>query len=131
MTSMNGKLLFLTAAIVALFAVSAPMLAHHGAAAAFDTGKSIKVKGTIADFQFSNPHVLVFVDCKDDKGEIIQWQGELTAPTKLARAGWSKHTLKPGDTVTVGGYPAKSGAHNIWIRELIGPDGTSLPLFEE
>ena len=118
-------------AILALLMVSRPMLAHHGAAAAFDTAKSITVKGTIADFQFTNPHVLVLVAVKNDKGETEQWQGELTAPNKLSRAGWTKHTLKPGDPVSVSGYPAKSGAHNIWIRELIGPDGTSLPLFEE
>jgi hypothetical protein len=117
-------------AILALLMVSWPMPAHHGAAAAFDTEKSITVKGNIADFQFTNPHVLVLVAVKNDKGETEQWQGELTAPNKLSRAGWTKHTLKPGDPVSVKGYPSKSGAHNIWIRELIGPDGTSLPLFE-
>ncbi|SRR6266852_2712367 len=125
---MRGKL---GLAIFALSVVSAPILAHHGAAAAFDTGKSVKVQGTITDFQFSNPHVLVYFECKNDKGEKEQWQGELTAPAKLGRAGWTKNTLKPGDPVTVGGYPARSGAHTIWIRELIGPDGKSLPLFEE
>jgi hypothetical protein len=122
---------FLVLVVVAFFIASGTMLAHHGAAAAFDTGKNVKVQGTITDFQFTNPHVLVYFECKNDKGEKEQWQGELTAPTKLGRAGWTKTTLKPGDPVTVGGYPARSGAHTLWIRELIGPDGKSLPLFEE
>jgi hydrogenase maturation factor len=49
----------------------------------------------------------------------------------LGRAGWSKNTLKPGDSVTVSGYAAKDGTHIIWIRKLIGPDGNSLQLFED
>ncbi len=115
---------------IALLILSVPVLAHHGTAA-FDTTKMVKVKGTVANLQFTNPHVLLFFDCKNEKGDTEQWQGELTAPNKLMRAGWDKHTLKPGDSVTVGGYAAISGAHTIWIRELIGPSGEALPLFEE
>jgi len=116
--------------ILAVAIASVPVFAHHGTAA-FDTTKMIKVNGTVTDFQFTNPHVLLFFECKNEKGETEQWQGELTAPNKLIRAGWDKHTLKPGDSVTVGGYAAASGAHIIWIRELIGPNGEALPLFEE
>ena len=124
------KVLALLVAAVAMIGVTAPVLAHHGTAA-FDTTKMVKVKGTITDFQFVNPHVQVYFECKDEKGETEKWQGELTAPNKLIRAGWDKHTLKPGDSVTVSGYAAVNGAHTMWIRELIGPNGESLPLFEE
>jgi len=120
----------LALAIIATTIVSIPVLAHHGTAA-FDTTKMVKVKGTITDFQFVNPHVQVYFECKNEKGETEKWQGELTAPNKLIRAGWDKHTLKPGDSVTVSGYAAVNGAPTIWIRELIGPTGESLPLFEE
>jgi hypothetical protein len=119
-----------TSMLIALVILSVPVLAHHGTAA-FDTSKMVKVKGTVTNLQFTNPHVLLFFDCKNEKGDTEQWQGELTAPNKLIRAGWDKHTLKPGDSVTVGGYAAISGAHTIWIRELIGPSGEALPLFEE
>ena len=122
--------LILWLSVMAFAIASLPVFAHHGTAA-FDTTKSVKIKGTVTDFQFTNPHVLLFFECKNEKGETEQWQGELTAPNKLIRAGWSKHTLKPGDSVTVGGYAAMSGAHTIWIRELIGPSGEALPLFEE
>jgi hypothetical protein len=123
------RLIFLLS-VVAFAIASLPVFAHHGTAA-FDTTKSVKIKGTVTDFQFTNPHVLLFFECKNEKGETEQWQGELTAPNKLIRAGWSKHTLKTGDSVTVGGYAAMSGAHTIWIRELIGPGGEAFPLFEE
>jgi hypothetical protein len=126
----SGELLALLTSVIALAVVSGPLFAHHGTAA-FDTTKMVKVKGTVTDFQFVNPHVQVYFECKNEKGETEQWQGELTAPNKLIRAGWDKHTLKPGDPITVGGYAAMSGAHTIWIRELIGPSGEALPLFEE
>lgn len=113
-----------------LLFVSAPLAAHHGTAS-YDTKNVVTVKATMTDFRFINPHVQLFFDVKNEKGESENWQGELTAPNKLSRAGWTKHTLKPGDSVTVSGYIAKDGAHSIWIQKLIGPDGQSLPLFEE
>jgi len=115
---------------VAMATLPLPAFAHHGTAA-FDTTKTVKITGTVTDLQFTNPHVLLFFECKNEKGETEQWQGELTAPNKLIRAGWDKHTLKPGDSVTVSGNAAVSGAHTIWIRQLIGPSGQALPLFEE
>jgi hypothetical protein len=127
---LRRTLILSLAAIVALAMFSVPLSAHHGTAA-FDTTKMVKVKGTVTDFQFTNPHVLLFFECKNEKGETEQWQGELTAPNKLMRAGWDKHTLKAGDAVTVGGYAAASGAHTIWIRDLVGPSGEALPLYEE
>jgi hypothetical protein len=119
---------------VALVAVALAMSglgwAHHGTAA-FETNQMVTVKGTVTDFVYLNPHVQVYFQCKNDKGEMEQWQGELTAPNKLNRAGWTKHTLKPGDEITASGYQLKSGAHTLWIRKLIGPDGNSLQLFED
>ncbi len=118
-------------ALIALIAIAAPLFAHHGTAA-FDTSKEVTIKGTITDFVFSNPHVQVFFKGKNDKGgDEEQWQGELTAPNKLIRAGWNKHTLKPGDPVTVTGYQVKSGEKTMWIRKMIGPDGQPMQLFED
>ena len=111
-------------------AMSGLVWAHHGTAA-FETNQMITVKGTVTDFVYLNPHVQVYFQSKNEKGETEQWQGELTAPNKLNRAGWTKHTLKPGDEITVSGYQLKSGAHTLWIRKLIGPDGNSLQLFED
>jgi hypothetical protein len=129
MTVSRGKIVVLLAG-AALLAVSVPLFAHHGTAA-FDTDRMVTVKGTITDFQYVNPHAQVYFAVKNDKGEDEAWQGELTAPNKLSRAGWTKHTLNPGDTVTVSGNPAKNGEHTLWIRKLIGPDGQSLQLFED
>lgn len=104
--------------------------AHHGGAA-FDQVKAVTLKGTVTELQFANPHVLVFFDVKDEKGQTKNWSGWLTAPNKLQRAGWTKRTLKPGDAVTVTGAPHKEGAPVIQIRTIAGPDGKQLPTFED
>jgi hypothetical protein len=110
--------------------LSSPAIAHHGGAA-FDQTTTIMLRGTMTELQFNNPHVLLFFDVKDDKGATENWSGWLTAPNKLARAGWTKRTLNPGDQITIEGRPHKAGSKVVQIRKLIGPDGKELPLFEE
>jgi len=99
--------------------------AHHGTAN-YDTNKTVTVKGTITDFQFVNPHVIIVMDVKGDDGKVVSWQGELTSPNRLSRLGWSKSVIKPGDTLTVGGYPTKSGSPEIWIQKVTLASGEDL-----
>src|SRR5262249_19752549 len=78
------------ALIATVVAMSGIVWAHHGTAA-FDTNQMVTVKGTVTDFIYLNPHVQVHFQSKNDKGETEAWQGELTAPNKLNRAGWTKN----------------------------------------
>src|ERR1700688_3256278 len=126
---MKAKL-FAVVAALALLIVVAPVFAHHGTAA-YDTGNALTFKGTVTDFRFINPHCQIYFDVKNDKGEVEHWQGELTAPNKLARAGWTKHSLNPGDQITVTGAMGKNNAHALTIRKLVGPDGQSMQLVED
>jgi len=127
---MRAKIIVLIFSVVAFLVVSGPTFAHHGTAA-YDTKNIVTVKATMTDFRFINPHVQLYFDVKNDKGEIEKWQAELTAPNKLSRAGWDKHTLKPGDSITASGYVDKGDGHTMWIRNLIGPNGEVLRLSEE
>jgi hypothetical protein len=127
---LKGKLLAGFVLILTISILSLPLFAHHGTAA-YDTTKVVTVKGTMTEFRFINPHVQLYFDVKNDKGEVEKWQAELTAPNKMARAGWDKHTLKPGDTITASGYVTKSETHTMWLNKLIGPDGEDLRLRED
>jgi len=122
---MRNRFLGLAALSVAVLTISAGAPAHHGTAS-YDTSKTVTVKGTVTEFQFSNPHVLVFMDVKDDKGNVQKWQGELTSPNHLERAGWTRSSIKVGDTITIVGYPPKSGATSMWISKVMLADGTPL-----
>lgn len=127
---MKTKILVLLLGVLTVLIAAGSTFAHHGTAA-YDTKNLVTVKGTITEFRFVNPHVQLYFDVKNDKGEIEKWQAELTAPNKLSRAGWDKHTLNPGDSITATGYISKNDPHTMWINKLIGPDGQQLHLFEE
>jgi hypothetical protein len=104
--------------------VSAPLFAHHGEAN-YDTDKVVSVKGTVSDFEFINPHTLITVDVKNDKGEIEKWNCEARSPGMLVRVGgWDKNTLKVGDLITVFGYRAKNGTTVMRLQKLTLADGT-------
>ena len=120
---MRKLALFLALSVAALF-ISAPLLAHHGEAN-YDTDKVVSVKGTVSDFQFINPHTLITLDVKNDKGEIEKWNCEMRSPTMLVRVGgWDKNTLKIGDVITVFGNRAKNGATVMRLQKLALADGT-------
>jgi uncharacterized protein DUF6152 len=114
-------------AIAFVLMIALPLFAHHGNAA-YETTKTVTVHATITDFQFINPHVMVFFEDKNDKGSIEKWQGELTSPNHLMRNGWTKGTLKPGDQVTFSGLRAKSGAATLWITKITDADGHEIAL---
>ena len=105
---MTNKLRNISLLMVGLLAVSAPLFAHHGGAA-YDTVKIITVKGTVTDFVWSNPHVFVKVDVKDDSGNAVHWIVEAQNPVSMLQIGWSKNTFKSGDEVEIDAMPAKNG----------------------
>ena len=86
--------------ILVLVALAPVAFAHHGNAN-YDTTKTITVSGVVTGFEFVNPHVQIFWDAKDDSGTAQKWQGELTSPNRLSRDGWTKSSIKSGDTITI------------------------------
>ena len=96
------------AASMALAAAGAA-LAHHSFAM-FDFSKTVTVKGVIKDFQWTNPHVIVWVLGEDQAGAgPTLWAAELTSPGNLTRMGWTKRSLNPGDRVSLELNPLRDG----------------------
>ncbi len=118
--------LCLTLIFAALF-VSSPVLAHHGETN-YDTDKLVSVKATVTNFEFINPHVQIYLEAKNDKGEIEKWTCEARSPAMLVRnGGWDKNTLKPGDVITATGFRAKNGTNILRLKKIVLADGTELP----
>lgn len=111
------KLLSSASLVATLLLASVTLSAHHGQAG-YNTTETVTVSGSVSEFQFVNPHSIVNLDVKNDKGVAEAWQGELTSPNHLIRAGWTATTLKPGDQVTMTGFRAKSGANSMWITKI-------------
>jgi len=88
------------------------LLAHHAYTAEFDTTKPVKVTGVVTKLEWSNPHIWIYLDVKDDKGSVINWGFSASPPGMLARRGITKNSLKQGDVLTISGHRAKDGSNN-------------------
>lgn len=106
---MKRMLLVGLAAVVSLALCSGPVIAHHGVAG-YDLTKTITLHGTVAKFDWSNPHVVVYVDAKNESGEMQHWTIEFASPVHMVRAGWSKNSMKAGDDIVIETHPSRNGA---------------------
>jgi Family of unknown function (DUF6152) len=98
-----------TFAFLLALGVVTPALAHHSFNAEFDTTKPTTIHGTTVKFEFINPHCILTVDVPDATGKVTRWSVEFGNPNVLLRAGWRRDTVKPGDAVTVDGFPTRDG----------------------
>ena len=103
----HPKSIGLQAAVMALAIVS-PAFSHHSHAM-FDHGKEVTVTGTVKEFVFRNPHVLLYIDVKNDNGEVVNYWVEMSNIPNMIRRGIGQATFKPGETVVVQVYPMKDG----------------------
>src|SRR4051812_14091430 len=87
----------------------APAIAHHSFAAEYDIKKPVSLKGIVTKVEWLNPHVYIFIDVPDGKGEPVNWGIEIGPPNTLGRNGWNRNTMKVGDEVVIDGYLAKDG----------------------
>jgi hypothetical protein len=91
------------------FVVSRPLFAHHSSAS-YDMEHPVNMKGVVSNMEWTNPHVFIYLDVKDDSGSVEQWRVEGNSPNMLVRAGWKKEMIKAGDQIVVNGALAKSGS---------------------
>jgi hypothetical protein len=105
---MKSKVLRFLVLTAGVFFVSSPIFAHHGVAH-YDMKKTIVLTGTIAAFDWGNPHCLVHMDVMDDNGHFRHWTLEMSSTFSMSRRGWDKDTLKRGDQVTAETHPAQNG----------------------
>jgi len=97
----------------------------HGTAA-YDTAKSLTLKGVVTSFEFINPHAEIRVAVTDENGRTVNWLAETNNPNRLARRGWNRNVLKTGDVITIVGKPVKSGAPSLRLTKVVLADGTEL-----
>ena|SRR3974377_2114810 len=100
--------------------------AHHGLAA-FDTTHTVKMQGTVTEFQWINPHAYILADLKDENGKVANWKLEMGSLGMLTRfGGWTPTTVKRGDQVTVQGFRAKDGSPYMSLGKILLPNGQTL-----
>jgi hypothetical protein len=110
---MNMRLVYMTLGGILLSMVAAAAAFAHHSFAMYDSQQVITIKGVVKDFQWSNPHALVWLlSGPSDRAEPELWTIELpTSPAGLVRMGWDKRSLNPGDRVIVEVNPLRNGKH--------------------
>ena len=106
---MKSRLAIAFLLVIAGFAVSRPLFAHHSSSA-YDMEHPVNMKGIVTSMEWGNPHVFIYLDVKDDNGNVEQWRVEGNSPNMLTRSGWKREMIKTGDQLLVNGAPAKNGS---------------------
>jgi hypothetical protein len=88
-----------------------PAVAHHSFSAEYDRAKPVNLTCVVTKLEWINPHARFHCDVKDQTGKMVDWEVELTSPAGLLRRGWTRNSLKVGETVTVVGFGAKDGTN--------------------
>jgi uncharacterized protein DUF6152 len=126
---MIGRLLTVLAVASGLL-IASPMFAHH-ASSNYDREHPLTLTGTVTEFEFSNPHVLIHFDVKEADGSVSHWVAQSGPPKGLFKVGWNRESLKPGDSITVTGFPEKNGRKAMSVRNLKPPKGEDLTVGAE
>ena len=113
-------------ALAVLFLAAVPSFAHHSFSAEFDASKKITLKGTVTKFEWTNPHIFIYMDVKDEGGTVTHWQCEGGPPNTLMRQGWTRNDVKVGDEITIDGSLAKDGSKLVNSRTVKLADGRTM-----
>jgi hypothetical protein len=106
-------------------------MAHHSFSAEFDRTKPMKLEGVVTKVEWTNPHVWIYLNVKDQAGKVTNWGAELGPPHGLQGQGWRRDTLKIGDVISLNGSLAKNGtnrvnASNVTLSSTGGRPGATL-----
>jgi hypothetical protein len=117
-------------ALAASTALAAPAFAHHSQAM-FDTSQELVIKGTVARFDWVNPHMYLVVDTTGPDGKPAQVEGEGLGITQALVDGLHKEDLKPGTPVVMRVNPNRGGwGKQVRILDVTTEDGEIHPFYE-
>lgn len=125
MNAIHTRVALAIAAAAGSIALALPVVAHHSTAM-FDFAKTVEMKGTIKEFQWTNPHTWTKVDVEGSGTAVVEYGLEGMSPNYLSRNGWSKRTLKTGDKVVLQVHPLKDGRPGGFMVSVKLADGTVL-----
>ena len=110
---------------LAFVAGSRAASAHHSTAM-FDLTKTIKVQGTVEEFEWTNPHTWLWLQVPNASNGTDRWGIEGMSPNYLSRIGWTRHALKAGDKIAADINPLKNGRNGGFCVAITLADGKVL-----
>jgi hypothetical protein len=118
----------LTACVMfVLVRAALPLSAHHSWPV--NMSQLVTVKGTVTDFTWANPHPMLTLEVRATDGAIEKWLIGGPAINRMEAKGWTKTTVKPGDTLTGIGYQFADGQKIIRLERAVLADGREMLLY--
>lgn len=127
---MRAKWMTSSTGVALLLLASSTLVAHHGTNASYQLDKMITLDGVVTEFAFAYPHVQLYFDVKDARGNVEHWASELPGTPVMLKSynvGWSKTAIKPGDQIVLTCHPAKSEGAKVCLGEKLIVNGKELP----
>ena len=122
---MRARVLALGAA--GILAAATPLLAHHSWPV--DFSKEVTVKGTVTEYSWGNPHVMIGLEVRTDDGKMEKWSVGGPSTTRMAANGWGKESLRMGDVIAGTGYRFADGQRILRLQKIVMPDGKVMLLY--
>ena len=119
-------LLFLALAIALSAQFTTTLAFAHHSTAMYDMNNPVTVSGVVKRFEWTNPHAFVFLEVKDAKGAIVEWEVEMMSLNHLRNFGWTRSTVKPGDVISATGGAAKNGSPSMISSYMKLADGRQI-----
>lgn len=123
---MISRIHILALGVVVTLAAASPLFAHH--AWPVDRSREITVKGTVTEFIWANPHVMIGLDVTQG-GKVEKWNVGGPSPNRMAGNGWNRNTLKAGDVITGIGYRFSDGSNILRLDKIVMADGKEMLLY--
>jgi len=96
---------------------------HHAYVAEFDLAKPVRMTGVVTRVEWTNPHIWIYLDVKDETGKVANWGFSASPPGMLQRRGITRNSIRIGDTLTISGHRAKDGSNNASGNIVVLADG--------
>jgi hypothetical protein len=103
-------------------------LFHHSVLP-FDGTVATTLEGTVTGVLWQNPHALIRLEARADRGAVERWTIESEGATELTRLGWTADTVKAGSQIRTTGARARDGRRMLRCQTITLDDGRRLACF--
>src|SRR4030095_4137054 len=96
------------AVVAVLVALGVPRMAHHSTPLYFDMSNPITLEGKVQRVEWINPHVLLYLESKNEKGELETWVLQGASLNTATRQAGMKERLQPGISIAARVFPPRN-----------------------